>query len=291
MRSLLFVPADSPRKLERAMRSGADCLIVDLEDSIAASNKAAARRAALSFLREHQTEPGRPILYVRINALDTPFSESDLDEVMTSAPDGIMLPKARGGTDVSLLSSRLAVREALHGATDGATRIIPLASESAAAVFTLGTYAGSSTRLAGLTWGAEDLSADSGALAVRVGGDWTDAFRLVRNLSLFAAAAAGVAAIDTVFTDFRDAGGLARECELAARDGFSGKLAIHPDQVDIINDAFTPAPEAIAHAENVVTAFANSGNAGVTSLEGKMLDRPHLKAAKRLLARARQARS
>ena len=286
MRSLLFAPGDDARKLGKAIGSGADALIVDLEDSVAPDRKGAARRSALGFLRDHRETASRPRLYVRINALDTPLSEGDLDAVMVAAPDGIVLPKAAGGGDAALLDARLAVREALHGWPDGGTRIVAIATETAASVFALGTYAGASPRLAGLTWGAEDLSADIGALAARAGDAWTEPFRLARSLCLFGAAAAGVPAIDTVHTDFRDLHGLRRECEEAARDGFSGKLAIHPAQVPIINEAFTPAPEAIAHAERVVAAFAASAGLGVTSLDGKMLDRPHLKAAERLLARA-----
>jgi citrate lyase subunit beta/citryl-CoA lyase len=286
LRSLLFVPGDDSRKLGKAASSGADALILDLEDSVAPANKGAARRSALAFLREHRGTAGHPRLYVRINALDTPFSEGDLDAVMTAGPDGIVLPKAGGGADVALLGSRLAVREALHGLPDGATRIVAIGTETAAAVFGLGTYAKAGARLEALAWGAEDLAADTGATANRDGTAWTEPFRMVRSLCLFGAAAAGVAAVDTVYTDFRDLDGLKRECEAAARDGFSGKLAVNPAQVPVINDAFTPGPEAIAEAERVVAAFAASAGLGVTSLDGRMLDRPHLKAAERLLARA-----
>lgn len=286
MRSLLFVPGDSPAKLEKALRAGADTLILDLEDSVASANKTAARRTSLAFLQEHRADTSRPLLYVRINALSTPLADGDLDVVMTGAPDGIMLPKALGGADISLLAARLSLREALHGIDDGHTRIIALATESAAAIFGLGSYTGASARLAGLTWGAEDLSADTGASATRVEGEWSEPVRLVRSLALFGAAAAGVPAIDTVYTDFSDLDGLQRECADAARDGFSAKLAIHPDQVPVINDAFTPSPGAIARAEEIVAAFAAAGNAGVIALDGKMLDRPHLAAAERLLRRA-----
>lgn len=283
MRSLLFVPGDSAKKLGKALMSGADAVIVDLEDSVAADQKGAARLTALAFLREQHGEAGRPMLYVRINGFDSGLSDSDLDAVMTAAPDGIMLPKAGGGADIALLDSRLAVREALHGLPDGVTRIVAIATETPAALFGLGSYCGASPRLAGLAWGAEDLSAAIGAVAARENGAWTEPFRLVRSLCLFAAAAAGIAAIDTVHTDIRDLDGLRRECEVAARDGFSGKLAIHPAQVPVINEAFTPSPERIARAERVVAAFA--AGAGVTTLDGMMLDRPHLTAAERLLAR------
>lgn len=287
MRSLLFVPGDNEEKLEKALRAGADALILDLEDSVAPAAKEAARRTALAFLRAHREEAARPLLYVRINALATEFADGDLDVVMTGAPDGIVLPKSAGGGDVALLDARLAVREALHGLADRGTRIVAIATESAAAIFGLGSYAGASARLAGLAWGAEDLGADTGALATRADGGWTEPNRMVRNLTLFGAAAASVAAIDTVYTDFRDADGLRAECDAAARDGFSAKLAIHPDQIEIINGAFTPSPEAIAHAERIVAAFAEAEGAGVIALDGRMLDRPHLKAAERLLQRTR----
>jgi citrate lyase subunit beta/citryl-CoA lyase len=286
VRSLLFVPADGEKKLEKAFRSGADAVILDLEDSVAPGAKDAARRAALAFLKAHRETTPRPLLYVRINALSTPYAEGDLDVVMTGAPDGVMLPKALGGPDVTLLDAKLSVREALHGLDDGATKIVVLATESAASLFTLGTYRGASRRLAGLTWGGEDLGADVGALKTREGSEWTEPMRVVRSLALFAATAAGVPAIDAVYSDFRDLEGLKRDCAAAKRDGFSGKLAIHPDQVEPINEAFTPSPDEVAEAERIVAAFTASPDAGVTSLDGRMLDIPHLNAAKRLLAKA-----
>ena len=289
MRSWLFVPGDDARKIERALGASADAVIFDLEDSVSLERKDEARRLTLRVLQETGRPAEGPRLYVRINALSTPFCEGDLDSVMTGAPDGIMLPKAAGGSDVALLDARLSVREALHEIPDGTTRIAAIATETAAAVFGLGTYAGCSDRLAALTWGGEDLGADIGVAAGRVDQSWTEPFRLARNLCLFGAAAAGVLAIDTVYTDFRDLDGLRRECAEAARDGFSGKLAIHPDQVPVINEVFAPTPAAILWAERIVAAFAAAGNAGVTSLDGKMLDRPHLRSAERLLARAGRA--
>ena len=285
MRSWLFVPADRPRMLDKAYASGADALILDLEDSIGPASKGEARSSAFAFLRERRTTADRPFLYVRINSLDTMLNEGDLDMVMTAAPDGIVLPKAARGSDIALLDSRMAVREALHNIADGSTRIVAIATETAAALFGLGTYAGASPRLAGIAWGGEDLAADVGALGTRDHGDWTEPFRLARNLCLFGAAAAGVPALDTVYTDFRDVEGLRRESRAAARDGFSGKLVIHPDQVAIVNEAFTPDAASIQRARRIVAAFAASAGAGVTSLDGSMLDRPHLKAAERLLAR------
>ena len=288
MRSLLFVPGDSSRKLEKALQAGADALILDLEDSVALSGKEAARRTTAAFLAEARRAAERPRLFVRVNALSTGLTDADLDGVMGSAPDGIMLPKAVGGPDVAHLGAKLAVREAEHGLDDGGTRIVAIATETAASLFALGGFAGASRRLAGLAWGAEDLSADIGAEANRdEAGLFTEPFRLARNLMLFAAAAAEVDAIDTVFTNFRDQEGLARECREAQRDGFVAKLAIHPGQVPVINEAFTPAPETVARAQAIVDAFAQNPGAGVVGLEGEMIDQPHLKRSERLLRRLR----
>jgi citrate lyase subunit beta/citryl-CoA lyase len=288
MRSLLFVPGDSPRKLEKALQAGADALILDLEDSVAFSEKEGARRTTAAFLAEARQAAERPRLFVRVNALSTGLTDADLDGVMAGAPDGIMLPKAVGGPDVAHLGAKLAVREAEHGLDDGGTRIVAIATETAASLFVLGGFAGASRRLAGLAWGAEDLSADLGAEVNRdEAGLFTEPFRLARNLMLFAAAAAEVDAVDTVFTNFRDPEGLARECREAQRDGFVAKLAIHPGQVPVINEAFTPAPEAVAQAKAIVEAFAQNPGAGVVGLNGEMIDQPHLKRSERLLRRLR----
>lgn len=290
MRSLLFVPGDQPDKLAKAFASAADALILDLEDSVAPVNKEMARRTVLAFLQDHGETPDPPPLYVRINGFDTPLADGDLDVVMTGAPDGIVLPKASGGVDIARLDARIAVREALHGIPEGNTGILAIATETAASIFGLGSYGGCSTRLSALAWGAEDLSADIGAVGGRAAGAWTGPALLARNLCLFGAAAAGINAIDSIYADHRDLDGLKRECAVAAHDGFTGKLAIHPAQAKVINEAFTPNDEAVAHAERVVEAFSLFGDAGVTSLDGQMLDRPHLKAAERLLARARRWR-
>jgi citrate lyase subunit beta / citryl-CoA lyase len=288
MRSLLFVPGDSPRKLEKALQAGADALILDLEDSVAFSEKEGARRTTAAFLAEARQAAERPRLFVRVNALSTGLTDADLDGVMAGAPDGIMLPKAVGGPDMAHLGAKLAVREAEHGLDDGGTRIVAIATETAASLFVLGGFAGASRRLAGLAWGAEDLSADLGAEANRdEAGLFTEPFRLARNLMLFAAAAAEVDAVDTVFTNFRDPEGLARECREAQRDGFVAKLAIHPGQVPVINEAFTPTPEAVARARAIVDAFAQNPGAGVVGLGGEMIDQPHLKRSERLLRRLR----
>jgi Citrate lyase beta subunit len=289
MRSLLFVPADSERKLDRARKAGADALILDLEDSVAPERKSEARRLAAAFLAEWDTPA--PV-YVRINGLTTGLADDDLMAVMTARPMGIMLPKAEGGRDVALLAAKLRVHEAENGIEDGATRILPIITETAAAVFSAGTLAGSSERLSALTWGAEDLSAALGARTTRdEAGRYTPVFAMTRAVTLLAASAAQVPAIDTVFPAFRDAEGLARDCAEAERDGFTGKMAIHPAQVPVINAAFTPSQEAIDHARRVVAAFKDAGQTGVASLGGEMIDRPHLLRAERILERARLAGS
>ncbi|HSG95560.1 MAG TPA: CoA ester lyase [Afifellaceae bacterium] len=287
MRSWLFAPGDDQKKLAKAHGCGADIVIVDLEDSVAAAGKASARRTALAFLRETAQDASGPRRFVRVNAFDTGLTDADLDIVMVGAPDGIVLPKSAGGADISALDAKIAVREALHGLADCSTRIAAIATETAAAIFGLDTYAGASPRLAALTWGGEDLATDIGAATNRNdSGGWTTPFQLARDLCLFGSAAAGLVAIDTVYTNFRDEAGLAAECQAAARDGFAGKLAIHPAQVPAINAAFTPSPEALARARRVVEAFAAASDAGVVGLDGEMLDQPHLKAARNLLARA-----
>jgi citrate lyase subunit beta/citryl-CoA lyase len=286
VRSLLFVPGDSARKLDKAMQSGADALIVDLEDSVAPSNKAAARQVTAEFMAATAHEPNRPRLIVRVNALTTGMTDADLDGVMAGAPDAILLPKTVGGADVAHLGAKLAVREAEHGLADGGTGIIALATETAAGVFALGSLAGSSRRLSGVTWGGEDLSAVVGAEANRgADGLYTDPYRIARALALFAAAAAEVDAIDSVYTNFRDLDGLAAECREARRDGFVAKMAIHPAQVAVINEAFTPSPDAVARARRIVDAFEANPDAGVVGIDGEMVDMPHLKRAQRLLAR------
>ena len=286
MRSLLFVPADSPRKLEKSLASGADAVIVDLEDSIAPANKEAARVGARDFLTAAKALAKRPLLMLRVNALDSGLVERDLDVVMAAAPDAVMLPKSRRGADVQHLSVKLAVREAERDLPDGSTTILPIATETAGAIFGLASYAGASSRLMGLTWGAEDLAAELAAETNRLtDGTYADAFRLARALTLFAARSAGVDPIDTVYPNFRDLAGLRVECEAARRDGFVAKMAIHPGQIAVINDVFTPSAEAVARAKSIVAAFAADPAAGVLNLDGAMIDRPHLKQAERLLAR------
>jgi citrate lyase subunit beta/citryl-CoA lyase len=292
MRSLLFVPGDSARKLEKALGSGADALLIDLEDSVALPAKEEARRVTAEFLTAAAKGAGRPALFVRVNGLATGLIDADLDGIMAAGPDGIVLPKAVGGPDVAHLGAKLAVREAEFDLPDGRTRIIAIATENARGVFALGTFAGASHRLAGLAWGGEDLSADIGAETNRdAHGAYAEPYRLARALTLLGATAAEVDAIDAVYTNFRDTEGLAAECREARRDGFVSKMAIHPAQVPVINDAFTPSPEALARAQAVVEAFARNPGAGVVGMEGEMLDRPHLTRAERLLARAKPGAS
>jgi citrate lyase subunit beta/citryl-CoA lyase len=289
MRSLLFVPGDAEKKLAKGFASGADVLIVDLEDSVSLQNKAEARTITAGFLAALEREP-RTTLYIRVNDLSTGLTDDDLAALMPARPDGIMLPKSSGGQDVQQLAVKLRVYEAENGIDDGHTKILPIITETARGVFAAATYAGASERLAGLTWGAEDLSAAIGASTARgEDGRYTEVFRLARSTTILAASAAETAAIDTVFTDFRDMDALKAECLEAERDGFTGKMAIHPAQVPVINAAFTPSAEAIAHSAAIIEAFAAAGNPGVVGIGGKMVDRPHLRLAERLLARAKAA--
>jgi citrate lyase subunit beta/citryl-CoA lyase len=290
MRSLLFVPADSPAKLAKALGCGADAIILDLEDSIAPARKEAARAGAAAFLAQTAPLPTRPRLIVRVNGLATGLTDADLDAVVPARPDAIMLPKAEGGASVVHADAKLCAREALSGLAEGSIGIVPIATETARSLFVAGTYVNSSPRLAALTWGAEDLATDVGAETNRDGqGRFLDPYRLARTLCIAGAAAAAVPAIDTVYVDFRNDAGLRRECEEARRDGFTGKMAIHPGQVSTINDVFTPGAEAIARAQAIIAAFAATPGAGVVGIDGVMYDRPHLTKAERLLARAKAA--
>jgi citrate lyase subunit beta/citryl-CoA lyase len=285
MRSLLFVPADGGSKLDKAFASGADAVIVDLEDSIAHDRKAHARASAAAFLRQVTQESRRPRLLVRVNGLATGLTDDDFAAIVPARPDAILLPKAVGGAAVIHADAKLAVAEALAGIDDGHVKIVAQAIETAASLFQVGTFAGASARLIGMTWGPEDLSAEVGAEANRDGdGRLTEPYRLARSLCLFGAAAAEVAATETVFVDFRNLAGLRRDTEEAKRDGFTGRLAIHPAQVAVINEVFTPTPEAIAHARAIVAAFGSATGTGVVAIDGVMYDRPHLVRAQRLLA-------
>jgi citrate lyase subunit beta/citryl-CoA lyase len=284
MRSLLFVPGDDVKKLATALASGADALIVDLEDSLAEARKPAARAIAAAFVADARRVASRPRLYVRINPFASGLTAGDLDAVIPAAPDGLVLPKCLGGGDVQRLGANLAVREAEHGLVDGSTGVIAIATESARALFGFASYCGASNRLQGLAWGGEDLSADLGAETNRLpDGAYAAPYALARTLTLVGAVAAATRPIDAVFTNFRDLDGLRAEALAARRDGFVAKMAIHPAQVPVINETFSVPPEAIARARAIVAAFEASPGAGVVALDGEMLDLPHLKRAKRLL--------
>jgi citrate lyase subunit beta/citryl-CoA lyase len=288
MRSLLFVPADGGKKLDKAMTSGADGVIVDLEDSIASERKAAARDLARDFLRTAAAAKSRPRLLVRINGLETGLADADLDAIVAARPDIILLPKAEGGTSVVHLDAKLTAREAIAGVPDGHIKILAQSVESAAGLFLAGTLRNSSPRLMACTWGPEDLSAELGAETNRTAdGALTGPYRLARSLCLFGAAAAGVPAVETVYVDFRNSDGLRRDTEDARRDGFTGRLAIHPAQVPIINEVFTPSEAQLAQARAIVAAFAANPSAGAIGIDGKMFDRPHLARAQRLLDRSK----
>lgn len=290
MRSLLFVPGDSPKMMQKAVGAGADMVLFDLEDSVAADGKVAARATVRDFLKDAKRASPRPHFYVRVNALDTGFLDGDLEAVLDGAPDGVILPKCNGAEDLILLDAKLSAREALAGIDDCATRVIVLATETASAIFGLGSYRGASTRLEGMAWAGEDLSVAVNAETNRLpGGAYAEPYRVARALCLFGAVAAEVAAIDAVFTNYRDLDGLRAEAMEARRDGFSAKLAIHPAQVPVINAVFTPTPEAVARAKAIIAAFSEKPGIGVVGFEGEMLDRPHLVRAERLLARARAA--
>lgn len=283
MRSMLFVPGDAPRKFDKAREGKASALILDLEDSVVTERKDEARGLSRTMLAG-QRRPQQ--LYVRVNALDTGMTLADLAAVMPAAPDGIVLPKSRGGEDVRMLSLWLDAFEAAAGTKLGATRIVVVATETAAAVFGLGSYKDSSPRLAGLMWGAEDLSAALGATEKSAGGVFHSPYRLARDLCLIGAAAAEVAAIDTVYTDIDNLAGLEAETRAARRDGFSAKALIHPKHVDIVNAAFEPTAAERAWAEKVVAAFAANPDLGTLRLDGNMIDRPHLRAARKILGLA-----
>ncbi|HUC11018.1 MAG TPA: CoA ester lyase [Stellaceae bacterium] len=287
MRSFLFVPADSERKLARGPQAGADALILDLEDSVVPANRPTARILARGFLDNTGTAGFQR--WVRVNPLASGAALDDLAAVMPGRPDGILLPKCVP-EDLRTLDHYLSAFEAASALAPGAVRVIAIATETPAAMFAIGNYAGVSPRLAGITWGAEDLAACIGGNNRRAdgaaNGTYDDVYRLARSLCLLAASAAGVAPIDTIYTDFRDEPGLAAECAAARRSGFTAKMAIHPAQIAVINSAFTVSEEELAWARQVVALFAENPQAGTVALDGKMVDRPHLTLARRLLGLA-----
>jgi citrate lyase subunit beta / citryl-CoA lyase len=283
LRSLLFVPGDSDRKFAKAITTGADGLILDLEDAVAPGKKEDARRIVSDLIAD-----GRPRtwgFWVRINALDTGLALRDLAAVVRPGLDGIVVPKANCAADILRIGHYLDALEAQAALPAETVKILVVSTETPKAIFNLGGYAPSHPRLLGLSWGAEDLSSAIGATTNKeADGEWAFPYRVARSMCLFAAAAADVAPIETIYSDFRDAEGLARSCRTARRDGFTGRIAIHPDQVATINECFTPSPADIAHARAIVAAFAASPDTGTVGIDGKMYDIPHLKQARRTLA-------
>lgn len=274
LRSLLFVPGDRADRFAKAAASGADALILDLEDAVAASAKDTARAAVRDWLAEDASLPR----IVRINPVDGPLAISDLDALAGTRPDAIMVPKAEGAATLAILDALLAPR----GLAD--VPLLPIATETPAAIFQLGSYGPVAHRLLGITWGAEDLPAAIGAATSREqDGRYTAPYELARSLTLFGAHAAGVAAIDTVYPAIRDEAGLAAYAARAARDGFTGMMALHPAQIAPINAAFTPDATAVARAQAIVDAFAANPHAGALQVDGRMVDAPHLKQARRVL--------
>lgn len=284
MRSWLFAPGDSARKMEKAAASAADIVLLDLEDAVAEAEKPAARVLVHDFLEGRGEDRRR--LWVRVNPLDGPHTLADLAAVMPGRPGGIMLPKANGRADVEVLHRYLCAFEAAHGIEQGTTRVAVLVTETAAAMFTTGGYAGA-PRLCALSWGAEDLADSLGASSNRdADGGYAFTYRLARSLTLLGAAAAGVLAIETIHGDFRDPDGLRARAEQVRREGYRGMLAIHPDQVAVINAAFDPSPDELAEAQAIVDLFAANPGVGTIGYRGAMLDRPHLARAQALLAHA-----
>lgn len=289
LRNLLFVPADSDKKFAKARKCGADGLILDLEDSVAPGNKRAARDTLAGWITGHA---GRRdwSFWVRVNPFGTGLTEGDLEAVVRPGLDGVVLPKSNCGADVARLAELIEPLERAHGMPIGQVKVIVVATETAAAMFNLGSYAPAHARLAALTWGAEDLAAVLGATANKEpDGTWTEPYRLARALCLFAAANAGVPALDTLFADFRDTDGLIAACARARRDGFSGRLAIHPAQVEPIARGFAPGADELALARRIVAAFAADPGLGTLGIDGKMYDIPHLKQARRVLASVGEA--
>ena len=283
LRSMLFIPGDSEKKLAKAAGVKADAIIIDLEDSVAAGRKDAARQLTLDFLKSAASRTSK--LFVRINPLDTDAPKKDLAAVIAGRPDGIVFPKAAGAAPVEAIAKELDALEKQHGLAAESTPILAIAAETAMGVLTVGEYAKAKpARLIGLSWGPWDLAADLGAATNRdADGAFGFTYRMAMAMTLLGAKAAGVLAIDTPHTDFRDEQGLLALCKTIRRDGWNGKFAIHPAQVDIINEGFRPSAEEIAHAERVIKAFHGLTD-GVASLDGVMLDLPHLKQARNVLA-------
>lgn len=284
IRSFLFVPGDSEKKLGKIAESTADAVILDLEDAVSGSRKPLARDLVSEFIVAQDGNSSGPALWVRVNPLDSEYALADLAGVIPAVPAGVMIPKINGPDDVRRVHHYLDALEVAHGIAPGSVQVLPVATETPQAPFHLGDFAAAGlTRLYGLTWGAEDLSAALGA-STNLGptGDWATTYQLVRSLTLMGARAADVEAVETLYVDIRDDVGLAESSRRARAEGFSGRIAIHPAQVDIINDAFTPTADEVEFARRVVDAFSH--DVGTVALDGKMLDHPHLKQAQRVLA-------
>ncbi len=283
MRSWLFAPGDSEKKMAKAADGPADIVLLDLEDSVAPERKPLAREMVRDFLAGRAD---RERLWVRINPRASSEALHDLEAVMPSAPGGLLLPKAEGPEDLEALDTFLIRLEKAHGIPRGATRVAALVTETPKAMFRTGDYQGA-PRLVAMSWGAEDLSSALGArVQFRPDGGYMPTYELARSLCLLGAAAAGVAAIETIQADFRDLDGLRERARTVRGQGYRGMLAIHPAQVEVINEAFTPGEDEIAHARAVIAAFAANPGAGTVGLDGAMLDRPHLTLAQALLADA-----
>lgn len=289
LRSMLFIPGDSDKKLSKVDSCGADAVILDLEDSVSLENKLLARQIVSTFMRERPQGKRTTQLWVRINAFDTGLTLADLAAVVAARPDGIMQPKTNDPSDVLRLSHYLDALEAQNGLEAGAIKIIPVATETAIAPFHLGSFATAKLdRLLGLTWGAEDLATAVGASTnLDANGEWAFTYKMARALTLLAAHGANVQALDTLYVDFKDEAGLRRSCKAARAEGFTGRLAIHPAQVAAINESFMPSADDIAHATRVLAAFAANPGVGTVGLDGKMFDIPHMKQAQLLLAQAK----
>jgi citrate lyase subunit beta/citryl-CoA lyase len=286
LRSLLFVPADSEKKLAKARGSAADALILDLEDSVAADNRPRARAMIREFLSDRHAQS----IWVRINPLGSDDFIRDVEAIVASQPSGFVIPKPDGPHVLNVIDAHILTRESLADLPAGGIKLLPVATETPTSVLSLGDYRSPPPRLAALTWGAEDLAAALGAAGNRdEHGEFLLTFKIVRTMCLIAAKAAGVDALDTLHANFRDMAGLERAARAAQREGFSGMLAIHPDQVETINAAFTPSQSDVEHARKVVAAFESG--AGVASLDGRMLDQPHLKQANHILALAEQLKA
>lgn len=273
LRSLLFVPGDRPDRMAKAVASGADVVILDLEDSVSPERKPWARKDVATFLGSNARNMP---LFVRVNPLGSAWLDDDIEMIRRAGPDGLVLPKSESDASVAALATMLG---------SSTIPILPIATETPRAIFGLGSYGTVASRLCGITWGAEDLPAAMGAATAReADGSYTAPYQLARSLTLFGAHAAGVPAIETVYPDIRDLSGLAGYATRARRDGFAGMMAIHPDQVPVINDAFRPSQSELEHARKIVAAFQAAPKAGVLEIDGRMVDRPHLLAAERMLS-------